>query len=154
MCSFVLMKRGSLRCESDSATPSGLQQAAIGRTGEKRVQPCRQSPVYCPGGRKPAHTRTPPAAGPQPDTAGRAGAPRAAPPALRPQPGRAGPAAPPLAEPRAPHPHWLRPAPSAAEEPSAAPRRASPSHAPGPTNDLMTGAALPCRSPIGRATRL
>lgn len=76
------MKRGSLRCELDSATPSGLQQAAIGGTGAERVRPCRQSPVRGPGGRSPAHNRTPPT---ERNTASSAARPLAvprAPPAL------------------------------------------------------------------------
>ncbi|XP_041317781.1 transcriptional regulatory protein AlgP-like [Pyrgilauda ruficollis] len=86
------MKRGSLRCELDSATPSGLQQAAIGGTGGERVRPAGSLRYAVPAA----------GARPHPGTADRAGAPRAAPAAPRHRPGRAGPAAPPLAAPRAP----------------------------------------------------
>ncbi|XP_038005010.1 atherin-like [Motacilla alba alba] len=130
------MKRGSLRCELDSAPRSGLQQAAMGGTGGERLRPCGQSPVHRLGA----------GARPTPGHRDRAGAPRAARAARRARRAPIGCAA------RAARPHWLRHAPSAAEGPSAAHRRAPPSHAPGPppgpTNDLTTSAALPADRPL------
>lgn len=91
------MKRGSLRCELDSATPSGLQQAALGGTGGERAWPCRQSPVHCPGSRT----------GSTPGRRRPSGTPRTAPAARRTCHVPIGYAA------RAARAHWLRHAPSA-----------------------------------------